>query len=62
MTRKDYIAIAECFHEALADALDPITTKVVIGLAREIASVLQEDNSRFDRYKFLSACGVESGW
>lgn len=67
MTRKDYIAIAAAFVAARAD----ITTKEPdtshrdmydgASLAAEyVADVMARDNPRFDRARFLKACGVQS--
>jgi len=60
MTKKDYELIAaaikdnreydpmECYAEALDD------------VARSLATALQRDNPRFDRDRFLKACGVDA--
>jgi hypothetical protein len=60
MTRKDYVAIAAAIketgkyheHDDAADAL--------AFLARDLAATLAADNPRFDRARFLKACGVQS--
>lgn len=54
MTRKDYIAIAEVFFlsKEAEDDLD--------NCARRMADTLATDNARFDRQRFLVACGVPS--
>ena len=60
MTRKDYVAIAERiaetrkYHERdeAVDALD--------FLARDLAQHMANDNPRFNRARFLKACGVQS--
>ena len=57
MTRKDYILIAEAIEAIRADFGDnPVALDVVAG---ELASALQADNSRFDKARFLTACGVK---
>ena len=48
MTRKDYILIAKAIQES--------TDKTEIAYA--IATVLAADNPRFDRARFLAACGL----
>jgi hypothetical protein len=63
MTRKDYEAIARAirlFHED--DERDPIHTAsgAVEYVASNIADVMSADNPRFDRARFLKACGVAS--
>lgn len=60
MTKKDYILIAAAItsgrrvvsYETKADA-------TLDGVSRLIAEALQRDNPRFDRARFLAACGVQ---
>jgi hypothetical protein len=49
MTRKDYKKIAELLY------LYPQPLQFV----HELTNILEEDNPRFDREKFLTACGVK---
>ena len=64
MTRKDYVIIAESIANAteltkILGGIDEETRDRVISLiANKIASGLEMDNSRFDRDRFLTACGV----
>lgn len=64
MTRKNYIAIAEAINVSLftIDCDDmPMSEAHNLGItvaARNIADVMQADNPRFDRDRFLKACGV----
>jgi hypothetical protein len=57
MTKKDYIAIANCFHP-FTDKADGIK---MIGSATAFAAMLilyfEDDNQRFDRTKFLKHAG-----
>jgi 2C-methyl-D-erythritol 2,4-cyclodiphosphate synthase len=53
MTRKDYVAIAE----AIALTVESYDDVAVHAVADAIASVFASDNPRFDRGKFLTACG-----
>ena len=48
MTKKDFIAVAEIIREH-GNAQ----------IARELASVFQQKNPRFDSQRFLEACGVK---
>lgn len=60
MTRKDYIAIAKVLLQAqLCASEDKYNSaeQAIGGVAREIASVFQQDNPRFDRRRFMAACG-----
>jgi len=56
MTRKDYNLIAE----VLRDSLDLIVDDLALeALASNFADELATDNPRFDRARFLAACGVK---
>jgi hypothetical protein len=55
MTRKHFVAIAATL-KTLRDTSD--NTDSVDEAARAIAGVCAESNSRFDRARFLQACGV----
>ncbi len=61
MTRKDYIALAASLKSVarFARADSEVTPAEVAALAAEvIADALAADNPRFDRSRFLAACGV----
>lgn len=51
MTRKDYEAIAKALN-GLAFSADKGAS------SRAIADVMARDNPRFDRERFLKACGI----
>jgi hypothetical protein len=60
MSRKDYVAIANAIvgqvkSLQLADNWDGIDA--VCEVTKAIADVLGADNDRFDRDKFVTACG-----
>jgi hypothetical protein len=52
MTRKDYVMIAEVFARSAGDDLAKL-------IALNLADKLAEDNPRFDKARFLTACGVK---
>ena len=55
MTRKDYELIAKVFK----NAQELTTERAGVGVtAYLLANELAQDNPRFDRARFLSACGV----
>ena len=57
MTRKDYVMIAEVINRNATSS----TESAFIDFARmaeDLATELQNDNPRFDRARFLTACGV----
>ncbi len=65
MTRKDYVAIAKAISDGQfincpteADLFMNLSTRVKI--ARQLAETMAQDNPRFDRERFLKACGVQS--
>ena len=55
LSRKNYIAIAEVISalRPLEDDPNYVLFSAVVG---GIGRYLEEDNPRFDRYKFVSAC------
>lgn len=61
MTRKDYVLIAEAFKqeaEQYFDRGEESAEKAAIRLtAQRMARMLESDNARFDRARFLRACG-----
>jgi len=56
MTRKDYVAIAAAFKNA--DKRDDGET-IAASVMENIADAMARDNPRFDRARFLKACGVQ---
>jgi len=59
MTRKDYELIAEVFSDHNR-RYGRRTAAVADELAEDMADALKEDNPRFDRERFLKACGLDS--
>ena len=60
MTRKDYVMIAEILKANREDFVqgDEGLSLLYI-LSHQIANGLEADNPRFDRDRFLVACGVK---
>lgn len=73
MTRKDYILIADAIRELLADieresapmAVCDRTRALMAGehlgvrhVAMRLGDQLRQDNPRFDRARFIEACGL----
>ena len=64
MSRKHYREAAEIIKNALpsrADADTPagvVRTQTTREIACDLAIMFKQDNSAFDRYKFLDACGL----
>lgn len=59
MTRKDYVMIADTIKTARKVEGDAGAILVSVAhLANTLATELEIDNPRFDRARFLDACGV----
>jgi len=57
MTRKDFVAIADVIKNV------PFTDKQDrVILSCRLVDMLSADNPRFDRTRFLEACGVTAFW
>ena len=60
MTRKDYVILAEILKENRKDFIEGEDGFSLLNiLAHQIANGLEADNPRFDRARFLTACGVK---
>jgi hypothetical protein len=66
MTRKDYVMIAGILKDCnLIPTLNKnkeeglIQADILFTVASQLAYKLEQDNPRFDRAKFLTACGVK---
>ena len=57
MTKKDYIAVAAVVRQEYGSASDE-ERGVIEDIAGQLARVFAADNGRFDRGRFLRACGV----
>ena len=66
MTRKDYVAIAAALKGARLEGhgLNSASIKYIGEqwklCAEHVAATMAADNPRFDRARFLAACGVQS--
>lgn len=59
MTRKDYELIAAALARANMTATrESLSAKTIALVAYELADKLATDNPRFQRGRFLAACGV----
>jgi hypothetical protein len=60
MTRKDFVVIASTLDRIRLDFdMDGEDTVSLRLVAEELADALARTNDRFDREKFLTACGVK---
>lgn len=68
MSKKDYVAIAAVFNGMITQAREAkiggpgVRAQIVVSeaLANMVADVMAQDSERFDRARFLAACGVAS--
>ena len=60
MTRKDYEAIAGALQDARRFCETDNQRRGTERAALCVATVMAADNPRFDRARFLKACGVQS--
>lgn len=61
MTRKDYIEVAKAIKQRAdeTERNDRIGEHVMCNIiAGDLADIFARDNGRFDRYRFMMACGV----
>mgnify|MGYP001563212469 CR=1 FL=1 len=59
MTRKDYIEIAKVLKNAKEEVLqDQGRIGTIRQIALDLCGVLKQDNQRFNKDKFLEACGL----
>jgi hypothetical protein len=59
MTKKDYILLAKAILLTKSDLnVAGRETTGINMVARNVANTLAQDNPRFDRVRFLAACGV----
>lgn len=58
MTKKHFQAIATAIRDARA-LTSPLAEAAIDAVAESIADRLAEDSPRFNRARFLAACGVE---
>jgi hypothetical protein len=60
MSRKDYREFAEIISAEISVRRDtPAAVEAVKSIAYSMADVFKRDNSRFDRERFYTACGIE---
>ncbi len=64
MTKKDYVAIAQTIYAARCDIAEAALegkqrNSVDYEIIQQLAEMLQKDNPRFNRQRFLAACGVK---
>ena len=60
MSRRHFVAVAAIIaDERKRNSDSPRTLATIDRMARELASEFKAANARFDRCRFLTACGVE---
>lgn len=64
MTRRDFVFLAEIFHNRLASHERPMTAHergIIVLFAHDMALALAQGNAAFDQELFLRNCGVYGG-
>ena len=59
MTKKDYELIAGVLRQEVKYEFNLTCQEVIISLVHNMAKHLEKANPRFDRDRFLKACGIE---
>lgn len=59
MTRKDYVAIAQIIQNVRYLVDRDGESDHIAEVARQLANYMRGDNPRFDRSRFMQACGIE---
>ena len=62
MTRKDFEAIAAIINAVQIDTLEQPASWTAYDIAEGIAKHMSMTNPRFDRDRFMLACGFETVW
>lgn len=59
MSRKDYVRIAAAIKATEPETVEPGPHQAARNdIAFALADALKDDNPRFDRHRFLVACGI----
>jgi len=59
MTRKDYVRIAAALNYSKPPSNEAVLVAWWVRSVHALADVLQADNPRFNRHRFLVACGFD---
>ena len=58
-SKKDYVAVAKAIRRNTQECMEQCSIQDIPSrIAREVADHFAKDNARFDRERFLAACGV----
>jgi len=58
MTKKHYEAIAEVINDVIRPYDERAVQNLVYDVTNDLADYFESDNPRFDRDRFLTACGI----
>lgn len=59
MTKKHFIALADSVKAAKSKTASLVAQIAIDDLAKEMAGTFKTLNDRFDKRKFLTACGIQ---
>ena len=57
-TKQHYIAVAKAIQEVAKEMDDAAAESALSRLAMRLADIFKDDNPRFDKGYFLTACGI----
>ena len=60
MTKKDYEAFAKVLKARMQYTRTVSYDSAIADIIEDITDIFQSDNPRFDRARFLKACGLDS--
>lgn len=60
LTKKDFKAIADIIQTAVNQSTQKTGCESLTQVAKDLAAYCATTNPRFDRARFLNACGVQS--
>lgn len=58
MTKKHFEAVASAIRAEYEDTYGEPAEEAIRSIARKLADVFASENPRFDRARFLAACGI----
>lgn len=58
MSKKDYVLIASVMSDVRYIMVKPAYRELVDNISEQLGKALEKENPRFDRQRFLKACGL----
>ena len=58
-TARDFDAVAKIIHDKWHEGISDQSEELLVDTASDLADYFASQNERFDRQRFLVACGIE---